>query len=138
MLLLSWLVTRPTYRTRGERVSLVRHEHPSQLSLVPIYRQVTVEEATNKATQMNIMFMETSAKAGHNVKGLFKKIAMSLPGMEKESTSEANTSGSSKPSILLFLLIDWLYRDRCHNTSGCGSARCLQLQLLIDPCIALY
>jgi len=30
------------------------------------------------------MFMETSAKAGHNVKSLFKKIAMSLPGMEKE------------------------------------------------------
>jgi len=30
------------------------------------------------------MFMETSAKAGHNVKSLFKKIAMSLPGMEKD------------------------------------------------------
>lgn len=28
--------------------------------------------------------METSAKAGHNVKSLFKKIAMSLVGMEKE------------------------------------------------------
>ena len=40
---------------------------------------------------MNIMFMETSAKAGHNVKSLFKKIAMSLPGMEKESQAE-NTS----------------------------------------------
>jgi Ras-related protein Rab-6A len=35
------------------------------------------------------MFMETSAKAGHNVKGLFKKIAMSLPGMEKEGTADA-------------------------------------------------
>ena len=41
---------------------------------------------------MNIMFMETSAKAGHNVKSLFKKIAMSLPGMEKESQGDANTS----------------------------------------------
>ena len=29
--------------------------------------------------------METSAKAGHNVKSLFKKIAMSLVGMEKEN-----------------------------------------------------
>lgn len=37
--------------------------------------------------------METSAKAGHNVKSLFKKIAMSLPGMEKENqTSEAQSS----------------------------------------------
>ena len=56
------------------------------------HRQVTLEEATAKATQMNIMFMETSAKAGHNVKSLFKKIAMSLPGMEKESQGDANTS----------------------------------------------
>ena len=44
---------------------------------------------------MNIMFMETSAKAGHNVKSLFKKIAMSLPGMEK-SESQADTSNTSK------------------------------------------
>ncbi|KAG6820651.1 hypothetical protein H0H93_013850 [Arthromyces matolae] len=53
--------------------------------------QVTLEEATAKATQLNIMFMETSAKAGHNVKSLFKKIAMSLPGMEKDTQGEANT-----------------------------------------------
>lgn len=40
------------------------------------------------------MFMETSAKAGHNVKSLFKKIAMSLVGMEKdnEATEQQNTS----------------------------------------------
>lgn len=55
--------------------------------------QVTVEEATQKATQMNIMFMETSAKAGHNVKSLFKKIAMSLPGMDNNVQADAqNTS----------------------------------------------
>lgn len=52
-------------------------------------RQVTHEEATAKATQMNIMFMETSAKAGHNVKSLFKKIAMSLPGVDKEVSADA-------------------------------------------------
>src|SRR5258707_11876020 len=56
------------------------------------FSQVTLEEATAKATQLNIMFMETSAKAGHNVKSLFKKIAMSLPGMEKETQGEPNTS----------------------------------------------
>jgi Ras-related protein Rab-6A len=53
---------------------------------------VTLEEATAKSTQLNIMFMETSAKAGHNVKSLFKKIAMSLPGMEKDGQTDANTS----------------------------------------------
>ncbi|KAG6336322.1 hypothetical protein ID866_2771 [Astraeus odoratus] len=51
--------------------------------------QVTTEEATTKATQLNIMFMETSAKAGHNVKSLFKKIALSLPGMEKDGQAES-------------------------------------------------
>lgn len=59
-------------------------------------RQVTLEEANAKASQLEIMFMETSAKAGHNVKSLFKKIAMELVGMEKESevTDVQNTSMS--------------------------------------------
>ena len=53
-----------------------------------------MEEANAKATEMNIMFMETSAKAGHNVKSLFKKIAMSLVGLEKEgeAAEQQNTS----------------------------------------------
>jgi len=55
-------------------------------------RQVTLEEATAKSTELNVMFMETSAKAGHNVKSLFKKIAMSLPGMEKEGASAESTN----------------------------------------------
>ena len=55
---------------------------------------MTLEEATAKATELGIMFMETSAKAGHNVKSLFKKIAMSLPGMEKDTPASGaqNTS----------------------------------------------
>ena len=59
-------------------------------------RQVTLEEATAKAQSLNIMFMETSAKAGHNVKSLFKKIAMSLPGMEKDGqNSDAQNASRS-------------------------------------------
>jgi len=73
---------------RGNDVIIVLVGNKADLS---DKRQVTSEEATSKATQLNIMFMETSAKAGHNVKSLFKKIAMSLPGMEKENQTEANT-----------------------------------------------
>ena len=60
-------------------------------------REVTLEEANAKATELNVMFMETSAKAGHNVKSLFKKIAMSLVGMEKEgeAAESQNTSTST-------------------------------------------
>lgn len=51
---------------------------------------------------MNIMFMETSAKAGHNVKSLFKKIAMSLPGMD--NNVQADTQNASVYST-------WSYAD---------------------------
>jgi Ras-related protein Rab-6A len=59
------------------------------------HRQVTLEEATAKSTQLEVMFMETSAKAGHNVKSLFKKIAMSLPGMEKEGQADGQNTSTS-------------------------------------------
>ncbi|KAI7834346.1 rab protein 6 [Kickxella alabastrina] len=47
-------------------------------------RQVSTEEGEKKARDLN-----TSAKAGHNVKALFKKIAQALPGMDA-SINEAN------------------------------------------------
>ncbi|KAI6045562.1 GTP binding protein [Pisolithus marmoratus] len=71
---------------RGNDVIIVLVGNKADLSEK---REVTTEEANTRATQLNIMFMETSAKAGHNVKSLFKKIALSLPGMEKEGQSEA-------------------------------------------------
>ena len=56
---------------------------------------MTLEEATAKSTQLNVMFMETSAKAGHNVKSLFKKIALSLPGMEKDGQADGQNTSMS-------------------------------------------
>jgi hypothetical protein len=42
----------------------------------PFYRQVTSEEGDQKAKELNVMFIETSAKAGHNVKqvGIIKVV----------------------------------------------------------------
>lgn len=48
-------------------------------------RQVSTEEAERKSKELNVMFIETSAKAGHNVKTLFKKIAHALPGMDSST-----------------------------------------------------
>ncbi|KAI8142813.1 small GTP binding protein RAB6A [Fennellomyces sp. T-0311] len=45
-------------------------------------RQVSVEEGENQAKTYNVMFIETSAKAGFNVKALFRKIGHALPGMD--------------------------------------------------------
>ncbi|KAG9289042.1 hypothetical protein G9A89_015591 [Geosiphon pyriformis] len=53
-------------------------------------RQVTTEEGEKKAKEYNVMFIETSAKAGHNVKNLFRKIAQALPGMENTMNEPQN------------------------------------------------
>ncbi|CAK4217694.1 unnamed protein product [Aphanomyces euteiches] len=45
-------------------------------------RQVSIDEGADKAKEDNVMFIETSAKAGHNIKALFRKLATVLPGLE--------------------------------------------------------
>lgn len=56
-------------------------------------REVTQQMGEEEAKRCGALFVETSAKAGANVKGLFRRIAQALPGMEgeveqKESQSE--------------------------------------------------
>ncbi|CAK5106002.1 unnamed protein product [Meloidogyne enterolobii] len=52
-------------------------------------RQVSTEEGEQKAKELNVMFIETSAKAGYNVKHLFRRIASALPGIDVEKPSDA-------------------------------------------------
>ncbi|CAD6189067.1 unnamed protein product [Caenorhabditis auriculariae] len=47
-------------------------------------RQVSTDEGERKAKELNVMFIETSAKAGYNVKQLFRRIAGALPGIIKD------------------------------------------------------
>ncbi|XP_076938063.1 ras-related protein RABH1e-like [Bidens hawaiensis] len=51
-------------------------------------RQVSLEEGDGKAREFGVMFIETSAKAGFNIKPLFRKIAGALPGMETLSSTK--------------------------------------------------
>ncbi|KAK8570505.1 hypothetical protein V6N13_128553 [Hibiscus sabdariffa] len=71
-------------------------------------RQVSVEEGEVKAREINVMFIEASAKAGFNIKALFRKIAAALPGMETLSSTKqedmvdvnlksSNTNASQSP-----------------------------------------
>ncbi|VDN96051.1 unnamed protein product [Rodentolepis nana] len=46
-------------------------------------RKVTLEEGERLAKDLNVMFVETSAKAGYNVKNLFRRIATEL--LKKET-----------------------------------------------------
>lgn len=59
-------------------------------------RQVTPEELDQKAKSLDVLSIETSAKAGHNVKSLFKKIALALPGgPEAAAPAAAETNASA-------------------------------------------
>lgn len=84
-------------------------------------RQVSIEEGDSKARELNVMFIETSAKAGFNIKvwfmncpcaplttqpytqALFRKVAAALPGMEsvaqqkQEDLVDVNLQPQSKP-----------------------------------------
>ncbi|TRY91747.1 hypothetical protein DNTS_018988 [Danionella cerebrum] len=56
-------------------------------------RQITIEEGEQRAKELNVMFIETSAKTGSNVKQLFRRVAAALPGME--SLDDNNKEGRS-------------------------------------------
>ncbi|KAF5397823.1 Ras small monomeric GTPase Rab6 [Paragonimus heterotremus] len=45
-------------------------------------RKVTTEEGERLAKDLSVMFIETSAKAGYNVKSLFRRIATELLNKE--------------------------------------------------------
>ncbi|XP_051824370.1 ras-related protein Rab-41 isoform X3 [Antechinus flavipes] len=54
-------------------------------------REVSSEEGKQKAKELNVMFIETSAKTGYNVKQLFRRVASVLPFMNsvpEESSGE--------------------------------------------------
>jgi Ras-related protein Rab-6A len=42
-----------------------------------LQRQVSTEEGEQKAKELNVMFIETSAKVGHNVKQVKEKLIFS-------------------------------------------------------------
>lgn len=62
-------------------------------------REVTTAQGEEEAKKNNLMFIETSAKVGHNVKNLFRRIAQALPGMEGAESAAAagNQSKSNDP-----------------------------------------
>lgn len=80
--------------------------------------------------------METSAKAGHNVKSLFKKIAMSLPGMEKDTQTEPNTSAFVFRFSFFHPHTVLGARNRCHNDGSRRSATSI-FMLLTHSCILI-
>ncbi|KAJ3353819.1 Ras- protein Rab6 [Entophlyctis luteolus] len=77
---------------RGNDVIIVLVGNKTDLS---DKRQVSTEEGEKKAKEANVLFIETSAKAGYNVKALFRKIAQALPGGGESGGEGGNSSGGA-------------------------------------------
>jgi len=57
---------------------------------------VLTEDGEKRASENGAIFLETSAKAGYNVKQLFKKIGNSLPGLSgEEEKAKQNASANA-------------------------------------------
>ncbi|KAH9733557.1 ras-related protein RABH1b [Citrus sinensis] len=116
------VASRQSFLNTTKWVEEVRTERGSDVIIVLVgnktdlvdKRQVSIEEGEAKARELNVMFIETSAKAGFNIKGivigletyiyatsimfdgvekllclaLFRKIAAALPGMETLSSTK--------------------------------------------------
>lgn len=65
-------------------------------------REVTTAQGEEEAKKNNLMFIETSAKAGHNVKNLFRRIAQALPGMDGAEGAQA--AGNQSEWISYFMM----------------------------------
>jgi Ras-related protein Rab-6A len=89
-------------------------------------REVTTAQGEEEAKKNNLMFIETSAKVGHNVKNLFRRIAQALPGMEGAEGSAA-TGNQSKwntkcpaNQLLISEVIDVNINPSPANQEGCA------------------
>nr|QKY15281.1 GTP-binding protein rab6 (rab6) [Polytomella parva] len=58
-------------------------------------RQVSIEEGDAKAAELAVYFIETSAKAGLNIKAMFRKIAAALPGMDNSGSVSMAVNGGA-------------------------------------------
>jgi len=88
------ITSRQSFQNTIKWFEEVRTERGSEVIIVLVgnkvdladQREVSVADGEAKAREWNVMFMETSAKAGIQIKPLFKKIATALPGVTPSQT----------------------------------------------------
>jgi Ras-related protein Rab-6A len=59
-------------------------------------RSVNTEEGEKVAKELDVMFIESSAKAGLNIKKLFEMLALALPGMGNDANKNDATASKEK------------------------------------------
>lgn len=114
---------RASFLNTSKWIEDVRNERGSDVIIILVgnktdlseKRQVSVEEGEDKSNKEGIMFIESSAKAGFNIKALFRKLATALPGVEA-APAQQNTNRKFKilniclvlvsPAFFFFTVID--------------------------------
>lgn len=112
------ITNRASFLNTSKWIEDVRNERGNDVIIVLVgnktdlseKRQVSVEEGEEKSTKEGIMFIESSAKAGFNIKALFRKLANALPGME---SAQAKQPAANCESTLYTL------RVRCCPLTPC-------------------
>lgn len=108
------LVDRASFLNTGKWIEDVRTERGQDVVIMLVgnktdvsdRRQVSVEDGSDKAKEQDVMFIETSAKAGYNIKALFRKLATVLPGMENTMISgDSNCASSSSVDDYVALFV---------------------------------
>jgi small GTP-binding protein domain len=95
------ITNRASFSNTSKWIEDVRSERGSDVIIILVgnktdladRRQVSVEEGEAKAKENNVMFIETSAKAGYNVKALFRQLAAALPGQGEQQVSSDARQG---------------------------------------------
>ena len=73
-----WLEIRQIRKKRGK---ILLGMAVNTNAFVPLFcRLISREEAENFAKDIEVVYIETSAKSGHNIKHLFQVVASLLPG----------------------------------------------------------
>ena len=80
--------SRSTFANVGRWIEDVRVERGSDVVIVLVgnktdladARAVSSEDGERRAREEGVLFLETSAKAGVNIKALFRRLATALPG----------------------------------------------------------
>ncbi|GER26884.1 RAB GTPase homolog H1E [Striga asiatica] len=87
---------RKSFLNTSKWIQEVRTERGSDVIIVLVgnktdlvdKRQVSIDEGDTKARQSGLIFIETSARVGFNLKPLFRKIAAALQGMERFTSAK--------------------------------------------------
>lgn len=107
------IIDRASFLNTSKWIEDVRNERGNDVIIVIVgnktdlqdRRQVSVEEGEDKANKESIMFIESSAKAGFNIKQLFRKLATALPGME---TAQAQPANQNSKCVCFFFFLFFL------------------------------